>query len=193
MIKTYLLRTMMEKSLSLKGQFFSADVMLSILLFLGILTSFFATHAYVNRTIENQEVKNDMTQIASFLSSSFVETGGYPDNWETFKKDDLLKDKGDKDKKYVFAIGLSKNADGWNLNQKKIDKFVELNSSYDFLKDTLGVKGAGYEFYVSISTVSKSYVAGIYPTKAENVINVERFVLLEGQRARFNLKVWENA
>lgn len=193
MIKILLLRTMMEKLLSHKGQFFSADVMLSILIFLTILISFFSTHAYFNRTVENQEVENDMSQIAISLSSLLVETGGYPDNWETFKKDDLLKDKGDKDKKYVFAIGLSKNADGWNLNQKKIDKFVELNSSYNFLKDTLGVKGAGYEFYANVSVPSKSYVVGVYPTKAENVVNVERSVLVEGQRGKFNLKVWENA
>ncbi len=175
-----------------KGQFFSADIMLSVFLFLTILTSFFSTHSYLNNIIENQEVKNDMTQIASSLSSVLIETGGYPDNWETFKVSDLLEDKGDKDKKYVFAFGLSKNADGWNLHQKKIDRFVELNSSYDFLKDNLGIKGSGYEFYVNISTLSKSYVVGVYPTKAENVINIERFVLLEGKRARFNLKVWEN-
>lgn len=167
--------------LSHKGQFFSADIMFSVLLFLTILTSFFATHAYLNENIKNQEVKNDMTMITNSLSSLLISTQGYPSNWETF---------GNINKNTVPALGLSKNADRWNLDQDKLNKLVQLNSSYNELKEILGIKGAGYEFYMNISTLSNSYIIGIYPANAETVINTERFVLLEGKRARFNLKVW---
>ncbi|MBI4158880.1 hypothetical protein HY500_01325 [Candidatus Woesearchaeota archaeon] len=168
-----------------KAQFFSADLVLSLFLFAAILVSFFVTHGYLNRNIETQEKRNDMTLIASSVSSLLIQNGGYPENWETFDKNDI-------NEHSVSVLGLSKNADGWNLAQAKINKFIQLNSSYDSLKDILGIKGQGYEFYVNISTVSQSYVAGIYPVNSKNVINVERFALLDGQRARVNLKVWEN-
>jgi len=127
-----------------KGQFFSVDIFLSVLLFLTILTSFFATHSYLNRTIESQEVKNDMTLIANSLSSSLVDTGGYPDNWETFDSSNI-------NKNTVPALGLSRNTDGGSLDQDKVNKLVQLNSSYSNLKDILGIKGGGYEFYLKIS------------------------------------------
>lgn len=175
------------KNCGSRGQFFSVDMIIAVVIFGIILISFFSINQYVNRHINSEERKNDLFTIAAYASSSLVETPGNPGEWYTYSNKDI--EEGE-DKKKVYSIGLSKNIDGWNLQQEKIDKLVELNESYDSLKNLLGVKGPGYELFVNVSYSGGQHIAGIFPNKAENIVSIERGALLNNQRAKVNVKVW---
>ena len=175
------------KTLETRGQFFSVDMLIAVVIFGIILISFFSINQYVNRHINNEERKNDLFAIAAYASSSLVETPGNPGEWYTYSNEDIEEGK---DKKKVHSLGLSRNIDGWNLQQEKIDKMVALNESYDSLKNLLGVKGPGYELFVNVSYSGGQHIAGVFPNKAENIISIERYALLNNQRAKVSVKVW---
>ncbi len=173
-----------------KGQFFSVDLVIGGALFLFILLSVYTAYNGFSLHVRNQELNNDLFAIGYYVSSSLIETSGEPYDWETKNYDGGQG--GEKVKEDIFSLGLSQNRDGWVLDQYKINKFVELNQSYNDVKDVLGVRGPGYELFVNVSSSGNQYVFGIAPKNAENIVNVDRFGLLNGAEAKINVKVWQH-
>lgn len=166
-----------------KGQFFSVDLIIAVIIIMITLLVILGANDQINTTIIQKELNNDMLMISSSVSSLLISTSGNPINWEELN---------DINSESVYALGLSNNVDGWNLDQAKVDKFVNLNSSYNELKNILGIRGPGYEFYVNISDYTNGFIIGIEPSNAENIVNIERFVLLEGVKAVLKLQVWNH-
>ena len=102
---------------------------------------------------------------------------GSPEDWEDLNISEIK------------IIGLAKTEN--DLDENKLQVFLDSNSQYDAVKSKMGV--GGNELYVSIANnVSGELIGefGIYPTVSTNVTTVTRYAVLNSAIVKVNIKVW---
>jgi hypothetical protein len=171
-----------------EAQLFSADMLLAIIIFVMILVSVMWLSDFLNEKIRYDENRRMMGITAGYAMSSLVETPGSPDNWETFSTSYF-------NETNVRSLGLAdKGYGGWQLDTAKVARLSTLGSSkYDEIRDMIGLRGSGYEYYLTISPASGSAVAiGILPeANSTNIIVASRGAMMNSSYTNVSLFLWE--
>ena len=162
-------------------------------IFIVVLLSIAWAWDYSNEKISIDERRNDLEIIARNALDSLIKTEGDPGSWNELAEADFNENN-------VYSLGLVKNNFGQNvLDSDKIQKLVDLEATkYGTFKKILGILGPGYEFELKVSiwagsSYSDTYTIGLTPiANTKNIVNIDRFVLLDGDFAKINIKVWEN-
>ena len=167
-----------------KAQIFTLDMIVATGIFILVLLSTAALWDYSREKIRAEEMRNDLEIMARSALSALVETEGSPSDWaaQPFTAADIQ------------SLGL---ADEFLvLNQTKISNLSSAN--YTIAKTLLGIPGPGYEFRLDIDTwngtaYAANHTIGLVPnTSATEVVNVERFTLLDDKWAIVEIKIWKS-
>jgi hypothetical protein len=172
------------------GQIFSSDLVIAVTVFIFILITSAWFWDTTKEKIHMTEVRNDIELISRNSVAVLVNTVGDPPNWHDIAFTD----------ENIYSIGISKNRP-WLFDEDKVRRLDELNTTdYELIKRILGVRGAGYEFFLNISKYNltdDSFVElgiiGKSPNgSAAHVVNVERIGMsdYDDSWVRFNMKVW---
>ena len=163
----------------MKGQIWSADFLLSAVIFFVALAILVFTWNSTTDQIGDQTALADIENTGLFISDSLIRTPGLPADWNSTN---------------VQVIGL---VSGENvLDSTKLNQFINL--SYSDTKELLGT--GGNEFYFSLSHLNGTLVrneygqnitAGTYPFQnATLVIPVERYVLYNREIKKLSFALW---
>jgi len=118
-----------------KGQFFSPDLIIAVLVFVVCLTFFFMGSASITSQINFVEEKNSVDEVAHAVMSGLILSSGSPYNWEAINLSDVN----------VFGLVESKNV----LNNEKVNAlFYFIDSDYTETKTKLGL--GGYDFKLEL-------------------------------------------
>jgi hypothetical protein len=170
------------------GQMFSADMLLAIIIFVMILVAVIWLGDFLNEKIRYDENRRMMGISAGYAMSSLVETPGSPDDWENLSAANF-------NETNVASLGLAEvGYGGWQLDPAKVARLSALGSSkYSELRDILGLRGAGYEYYLTIAQSAGPAVAiGIQPeANATNIIVASRGAVINSGYANVSLFLWE--
>jgi hypothetical protein len=193
-----------------EGQIFSVDIVIAVGIFLVILITSIWTIDYSREKIYLSEKRNDMELIARNVLSILIEKEGKPSNWSAMSPSEF-------NSTNVDSIGLATgnsingydtmwnsnpgggNKNGsWQLDINKVSMFASMNDTkYNHTyKKLLGIIGVGYEFEINISIWNGSgyqlnYTIGVSPKNASNIINIQRFAMINRSWSRFDLRLWE--
>ena len=167
-----------------KAQIFSLDAVIAIGIFILILLSAALVWNYSREKISIEETRNDMEIIARNSLAVLIETKGNPTNWTDY----------DFNQTDIYSLGL---ADEFLLlNSTKINSLS--SADYSTAKTILGILGSNYEFRLNIDTWNgasyiSNYTIGTAPNAtASEVVNIERFVLLDDLWAKTTMKLWKS-
>lgn len=109
-----------------RGQFFSPDLIIALIVFIIILAFFFVTSHAVATQIDLYYQKNEIEEVSHTILNPLVLFGGEPYNWELQTFSDLNR------------VGLAKEKN--ILDPQKVDKFIEfLDNNYTALKSKMSL------------------------------------------------------
>ena len=153
----------------MRGQVWSVDFILSVVIFVTMIILFFFTFNLLSADASQQEEINRMQDTALEVTEALVRTTGSPPGWTNAT---------------VQLIGLAERENV--LNDTRVLRFVNQSLDYNISKILLGI--GGYEYYVRIEHPNGSTVflkglnltKGLNYTSAEDIVPVERYVLLNG-------------
>lgn len=164
----------------MKAQIWSADFILSAVIFFVALVMIIFAWNTTSEQISAQSVTADIENMALFISDSLIRTSGLPADWNSTN---------------VQVIGLVSEENV--LNNTKVNRFINL--SYETSKNLLGT--GGHEFYFRLNHLNDSIVqneygqnitAGSYPAQnASLVIPVERYVLYNRDIKKLSFVLWK--
>jgi len=167
-----------------KAQIFSLDAVIAIGMFILILLSTALIWNYSREKIAIEETRNDMEIIARNALSVLIETTGKPSNWTDYTFNPTN----------IYSLGI---ADEFLvLSQTKINSLSL--ADYSTTKTILGILGPNYEFRLNIdvwngTAYASNYTIGLLPdSTASEVVNIERFALLDNIWAKANIKLWKS-
>ena len=166
---------------SRKGQIFSTDLTIAMLVLLAILVSFLVLWSAGTNRIAYFESERWREEAARFAVESLVETAGYPTHWEQI---DNLSDTN------IRSLGLARSRNV--LNPDKVQKFVSIqNTQYDFMKRVLGVQR--YDLRVLITDLDGNELHSFKsaPPSDKVVTTVSRLALLNETMVVVRVYVWE--
>ncbi|RLJ02995.1 MAG: hypothetical protein DRP11_02040 [Candidatus Aenigmatarchaeota archaeon] len=161
-----------------KGQIFSNDFLLAVIIFMLILTTIQATQMKMFEKIDNDREKIYYESLLS-RTDTLILYEGYPEFWSPSD---------------VEVLGFAQEPS--ILNVTKIKYFVSMD--YDKLKELLGVRGR--EFYVEFTDSEGNVISdgGIVFKKgrddwegAEEITVVRRGVILNGREAVMKVVTWK--
>lgn len=183
-----------------KGQMFTAELMISMVVFIGIILIITALWDYsVNKAnAVNFEDEMHVRQVADLL----VSTQGMPANWSA----NVVVNKS-----YVTSLGLIKNCVGINTDcmtasypssnfggKNVIDaaKLSKLNQSYEGASELLGLQGFDFkaDLFVFNGTLyfpNSSIFANQTYNDSNSVYVVRREVVVDNKPARFIFYAWK--
>jgi hypothetical protein len=167
----------------MKAELFSSDFMISILLFLTVLTIITTYYQNLQSDVYETDIRNDMHSKAINVASLLATTSGYPQYWNSTN---------------VQVIGL------YDSGKFNLTKFEELKQivqiDYQTVKTKLGT--GAYNFYISLKNTTGdiivkssdptfSYSCGLDATNADQVVLVKRLgvVNLEGNATKVTMEV----
>jgi hypothetical protein len=115
-------------SLNKKGQFFSPDLVIAILIFLVCLTFFFVSSDSVFGQVRNNELMQNGDEVMHSVMNSLVLTSGKPFNWEALTLEET----------YLMGLCSRKNV----IDEAKLEKLIYyLDNNYIETKEILGLGG----------------------------------------------------
>jgi hypothetical protein len=118
-----------------KGQFFSPDLIIALLIFIIILAFFSVVSSAIAVQIDLYYTKNSLEEFSHAVTSPLVSFSGEPFDWENESLVDIN----------FFGLVSEKNV----LDQRKIERFVSLlDSDYDSVREKLGL--GKYDFQLNI-------------------------------------------
>jgi hypothetical protein len=157
----------------MKGQILSMDFIISMVLYIFILSLSVMIWMNINTQIDESETNNAFYSNLVSVSDILIETAGMPSDWEK------LNPQTDIDKINQIGLALSKN----ELSMDKILAFTKL--PYTSAKNILGVKSR----FVYIQFLDKNgnplivngerMEFGLAPVNAENIYTISRLVIIE--------------
>ena len=168
----------MKKNRSKKGQIFSIDLVVAVIVFIFILiASFWAWHITENRINYIRTIR-DMTIIAQNSVNTIVSTHGHPTDWFSLPDDELIN---------IQSFGIIYNKKGV-ASTDKIARLQYLSAlDYNKTKEKLGIIGPGMEFYL----MAGDYNIGSPMENARDVVIVNRAMALEnGTFIPIKMRVW---
>ena len=123
--------------------------------------------------ILNEESDYRELQIIAFQTADLlVKSEGDPQNWENNPLN-------------VDVIGLA--TDDRNLSAEKVNSFINL--SYNFTLKSLGLEL--YDFYFQLKDINGTKLAEYGKTPKNFVVNVQRLVLYENEKAIVEFALWK--
>lgn len=153
----------------MKGQVWSMDLAVSLLVFLSVAAAFIFAWGYVSSEAHRSSIVMDMEETALDLSDGLVRFPGQPDDWNQGN---------------VVSIGL---ADSENtISSSKMDSLGSMD--YDMAKEIMGA--GSYNFYLELSDGGNFSTAGMPPDGVATAMSVERYVMRDGRAARLKLVLW---
>ena len=193
-----------------KAQLFSMDIIFAIASFILILLTVAVVWDNSHEKIINTEARNDLELLSHRAFSLLLNSPGNPENWTTLQAADF-------NASNLLSLGIAKSCSSNNLDQIEkakscgitADSSLQLDSSkisyldtndaslYSAYKTILGISGPNYEFLLQIrpfngTGYSAAYTIGSAPLNATNVVNMERFALLNNQWTLVNMQVWRH-
>ena len=119
--------------ISEKGQFFSPDLIIALIVFIVILAFFFVSSHAMTTQISLYYTKNELEEVAHTVINPLILFGGEPFDWEVQSFNDLNR------------IGLAKEKNV--LDKEKVDRFVEfLESDYNALRTKMSLGKYDFKF-----------------------------------------------
>ncbi|MEM5772855.1 MAG: hypothetical protein QXL86_01355 [Candidatus Aenigmatarchaeota archaeon] len=157
----------------IKGQVFSLDFIVSIVLYIFIVSISMLIWHNINTQIEESETNNAFYSNLVSVSDLLVNTAGVPSDWEK------LDPSTDMEKISQIGLALSTN----ELSMEKIIAFTKL--PYSQAKDAIGAKSR-FIYIEFLDTKGnflrkdgKDLVFGVPPTEdAENIHSISRLVVI---------------
>ena len=130
--------------------------------------------------LKGSERNNEMESIILSVSNLLVKTSGNPDNWEDLGFEE------------INSIGFAER--DHVLDNEKISKFYDMNSTYENTTGLLGVRRYGFYLTMTNLTGEKIFLGGedefgIEPTAATDVHSVTRTGLLDEPEQIIFLKI----
>jgi hypothetical protein len=167
----------------MKAELFSSDFMISILLFLTVLTIITTYYQNLQSDVYEADIRNDMYSKAINVASLLATTSGYPQYWNSTN---------------VQVIGLY---DSGKFNLTKFEELKQIAQiDYQTVKTKLGT--GAYNFHISLKDTTGdiivkssdpifSYSCGLDATNADQVVLVKRLgvVNLEGNATKVTMEV----
>jgi hypothetical protein len=112
--------------LNKKGQFFSPDLIIALIVFIVILAFFYVSSQAVSTQISLYYARNELEEVSHTTLAPLVLFSGEPYDWETKNFADLNR------------VGLAKQRNV--LSVLKVDKFINfLDNNYDLLRTKLSL------------------------------------------------------
>ena len=123
----------MGMCLNQKGQFFSPDLIIALIVFIIILAFFFVSSHAISVQIDLYYIKNELEEVSHAVVSPMVLFAGEPYDWETKSFSDLNR------------VGLVKERNV--LDVEKVDKFIDfLTNNYTELRTKMSLGKYDFKF-----------------------------------------------
>lgn len=153
----------------MRGQIWSLDFSVSIVIFLIVLIPFMTMWGYMYAENEEKRVFDDMEMRAMSISDSLVRLEGVPKNWNETN---------------VEVIGLASEENF--LDSGKVESFESM--SYSRVRDVMTKR---YDYYVRISDINGSVYMekGSLPSDT-TIVPVERYANYNDRIVRLQLYLW---
>lgn len=181
-----------------KAQIFSLDFILSILLFISVIFILINSwESTLNKNVITEE-RNNLELIARNILSILTQTEGNPTNWVTNPNSiGLVISPSINNNNATFKSRPSAITNyGTNIfSLNKLNSFQSL--SYEDSKNYIGLVNEDEHYLLSIKQWNNTdynliYTKGILPNSStSNVINLNRYALLNNEWIELNLKVWK--
>ncbi len=163
-----------------RGQLFSSDALLAMMVFLFALSVTFALTDQLIAQTTSSANGEQLNHVADRLAQLMIFSSGEPSNWE------YIPDRND-----VAWIGLINH--GKEIDPQKLIQFRDWNADdYYSLKTNMGIGDKNFYFY--ISDVNKNVVsnAGISPVDAVKVSTSTFSSVYNGKPVLVTLQVYES-
>jgi hypothetical protein len=184
-----------------KAQIFSLDLIFAVVLFISVLYILVSVWQSGLGRIASTEERNSLEMVARNAANLLVLTAGVPSNWIT-------------DVNNMNSLGLAVSSSINNLNSTYKSRSMGLNKNgartidvskitalqsmgYNASKPLLGLFAADEHYSLALSQWDGSsyilrYTLGLAPYENTGlIVNINRFVLLDGRWAQLNLKMWK--
>ncbi len=153
----------------MRGQIWSLDFSVSIVIFLIVLIPFMLIWGYMYAENEEKRMFDDMETRAMSISDSLVRLGGVPDDWNATS---------------VEVIGLASEENV--LDPGKVSSFDSMN--YSHVREVMTKR---YDYYLRISDINGSVYLekGSLPSDT-TIVPVERYANYNDRIVRLQLYLW---
>ncbi len=175
-----------DKMKNAKAQFWSIDVIFSIVIFTVALTLLAYTWYNINNQLAlSYSDGSTVMSIQAYTISGTLMTPGYPTNWQN---DVNLSDSESWDD---LSIGLLKNGSNQISNSKLYTFIAMANSNYQATKTSLG---ASYNYYVVIRGNGINIKIGRNPSlyNATSVVRQTSSAMLNNLQVSVIVETWTN-
>lgn len=156
-----------------KAQIFSVDFIIGLVIFMPFLLLLSFLWNYSNSQFQETETIIDMREKVVFISDLLIKTGGNPANWTSAN---------------VVSVGLATSNN--RISQEKLNELNEISClEFKNIFDML------YNFYLEVKDINENVLfadekCGNY-SKAEKIIPVKRYVLLDGKLVILKVILWQ--
>ena len=170
---------MKQFNANIKGQIFSADLIIAGLFFLLALS---LSIIYSNSVAQNVSISENSSQreiAAITAASALVYSNGSPANWQNLP-----------DLTGVVSLGIAKTRN--EIDPAKLERIKQLaQSNYGEVKDLLGASKFGLKV-TAISLQNSQIISefGAAPPVGKDTSSVNRFALLNGQEVILRVQVF---
>ncbi|MDD4251195.1 MAG: hypothetical protein PHX27_03320 [Candidatus ainarchaeum sp.] len=149
-----------------RGQFFSPDLIIAVLIFVTCLGFFFVTSDSIFGIVNLSEEKNMADEVIHSVMNVLVYSNGFPTNWEDANLIDVN----------VFGLASSKNV----ISEKKLLTFINhLDNNYLFFKEKMGLGKFDFKLQLINSEGNISYSSNKEFVNTEFELNYDRIVLFD--------------
>jgi hypothetical protein len=155
----------------MKGQIWSTDLAISIIVFLSILSVFLLSWNYIGYEVQSSSQLIEMEGTALSVSDALIRSRGQPGDWDVSS---------------VYVMGLAEEEGILNATK------VGMISSMDYQKASALMGLGRYYFHIEIrnSTGASLASAGMAPANATRVVSAERYVVYNGRPAVMRMLLW---
>lgn len=152
-----------------KGQVWSLDFIVSVIVFLSVLIPLFFVWNQINLQNQQELLFEDIERMALSLSDSLVRTGGFPEDWN---------------ESTVSVIGL---ASGDNiLDESKVSSFLSMGAANYNMTRTL-LTGS-YDFFFEITDINGTAIGSMGQKPDDKmIVPIERYCIYNGRIVRMEL------
>lgn len=172
-----------------KGQFFSVDAIFASIIFILIILSVQSYWDYSMEKINYAGSREELEASSRNAINLLLLSGGVPSNWTEINSSSF-------NQSSVQSIGLI-NSDQLILDSSKIDKFLQINTTnYNALKNIMGIPEK-YEFEIKFyrwnetDYVLYAYAGSALLDNATDVVNINRYAVLNNTWMRISFRGWE--
>ena len=181
-----------------KAQIFTLDFIFAIIIFITVIIILISAWDSSLEKIVVREQRNNLEILVRNAANILIQTEGSPSNWTTNVS--LLGLTFSLSQNQFNSVYKSRSMalnqrGGWNIDPQKITNLQTLD--YTVSKNLLGLLRLDEHYYLSIfewnnTDYNIEYTMGLVPyNNVSSIVNLERFIILNNNWAKFNLKIWQ--